>query len=225
MAMGKNELNELRRQAERAQKDARREGKNLGADAIAETLMYVGELLADKLDALAPPKISIAPEPMVLALGEPHLIAAWAAQTGGKRIYPEEPGIVLDTTEVTVEITDDDLDLDGYEREPYIPLKPQHDATECLAAGWECSLHSKADDPSWQQEWEPADPDAPIILCDKPECNNPAIVNLVPEHESDMWIHQYCWPCAKTFYTAHFATRERYAGFTVAELESLAPNA
>ena len=61
MAMGKNELNELRRQAERAQKDARREGKNLGAAAIAETLMYVGELLADKLDALAPPKISIAP--------------------------------------------------------------------------------------------------------------------------------------------------------------------
>ena len=185
MAMGKNELNELRRQAERAQKDARREGKNLGAAAIAETLMYVGELLADKLDALAPPKISIAPEPMVLALGEPHLIAAWAAQTGGKRIYPEEPGIVLDTPEVTIEIAD----------------------------------------PSWQQEWEPADPDAPIILCDKPECNNPAIVNLVSEHESDMWIHQYCWPCAKTFYTAHFATRERYAGFTVAELESLAPNA
>ena len=144
---------------------------------------------------------------MVLALGEPHLIAAWAAQTGGKRIYPEEPGIVLDTTEVTVEITDDDLE------EPGIVLDTPEVGRVEIA------------DPSWQQEWEPADPDAPIILCDKPECNNPAIVNLVSEHESDMWIHQYCWPCAKTFYTAHFATRERYAGFTVAELESLAPNA
>ena len=58
MAMGKNELNELRRQAERAIADADRfnalnpafaEGES--SIAVARTLMYVGELLADKLDA------------------------------------------------------------------------------------------------------------------------------------------------------------------------------
>ena len=55
-------------------------------------------------------------------------------------------------------------------------------------------------DPSWQQEWEPEDPDTPIIRCAALHCGNPAILNLVPDRKGLIWIHRRCWPCAKASY-------------------------
>ena len=47
--MGKHELEHLRKEAEQAIADADRWSGNAGWAAVAKTLMYVGELLADRL--------------------------------------------------------------------------------------------------------------------------------------------------------------------------------
>ena len=48
--MGKHELEHLRKEAEQAIADAGRWSGNAGWAAVAKTLMYVGELLADRLE-------------------------------------------------------------------------------------------------------------------------------------------------------------------------------
>ena len=47
--MGKHELEHLRKEAEQAIADAGRWSGNAGWAAVAKTLMYVGELLADRV--------------------------------------------------------------------------------------------------------------------------------------------------------------------------------
>ena len=55
--MGKNELEHLRKEAEQAIADAARWPANAGWAAVAKTLMYVGELLADRLEGLEQPVV------------------------------------------------------------------------------------------------------------------------------------------------------------------------
>ena len=61
--MDKNELEHLRKEAEWAILEAERFTDTAGFAAIAHTLMYVGELLAARMDEphieMAPPKIDI----------------------------------------------------------------------------------------------------------------------------------------------------------------------
>ena len=63
--MGKHELAELRKQAERATTDADRFTDFAGQVAIAKAIMYAGELLADRLDTPAPQVYIKPPTPTI----------------------------------------------------------------------------------------------------------------------------------------------------------------